>query len=302
MKRIAALLMILLLICAGCAKTPTVKIGVLEPLSGEYAAGGQLEYQGIQEALKAYPMLDDARVELVVADNLSTEEGARQAAKSLIDQGVQIVIGSWGSSLTQAAAETLSKKNIPMVTTTASKIENNSCFALELTVTQQVQALSCLIAEQGWTRIAMVSDRNSTYDMAMRQGFIDTVGKEKICAEAHGTTENLADCIAAMEQEQADVLFIPSMADAAAGTTELPILGGDVSTSESVYHPIYAKDGARSVGYDGYLVAMAVLGREPKEIEGRTGRLVFDGATVIRQTWQIQTSDGVREVSPIIAE
>ena len=133
MKRIAALLMILLLICAGCAKTPTVKIGVLEPLSGEYAAGGQLEYQGIQEALKAYPMLDDARVELVVADNLSTEEGARQAAKSLIDQGVQIVIGSWGSSLTQAAAETLSKKNMLLavfVTAAIVPIVNTGIFCL----------------------------------------------------------------------------------------------------------------------------------------------------------------------------
>ncbi len=302
MKRITALVLMMLFLCAGCAKAPTVKIGVLEPLSGEWAAGGQLEYQGIREAMEAYPMLGDARVELVVADNLSTEEGARQAAKSLADQGVQIVIGSWGSALSQAAAEVLTKKEIPMVTTTAGKIDNASCFSLELTVEQQVWALSCLIAEQGWTRVAVVSDRNNAYDMAMRQAFIDAGGKALICAEAHGTTEILADCVAAMEQEQADVLFIPSMADAATGMTELPILGGDVSTSEQVYYPIYAKDGARSVGYDGYLTALAILVGESKEIEGRTGRLLFDGATVTRQTWQIQTSDGIREVSPAIAE
>ncbi len=293
MKRITALLMILLLVCAGCAKTPTVKIGVLEPLSGEYAAGGQLEYQGIQEALKAYPMLDDARVELVVADNLSTEEGARQAAKSLFDQGVQIVIGSWGSSLSQAAAETLSKKNIPMVTTTAGKVEKGSCFALELTVNQQVQALAGVIAEQGWTRIAIVSDRNHAYDMAMRQAFIEAVGKENICAEAHGTVENLADCVAAMEREQAQVLFIPSMADVAAGMTELPILGGDVSTSETVYYPMYAPEGAKAVGYDGYLVALAVLKGEAKEIEGKTGLLIYDGIDITRKTWNLNQKNGV---------
>ncbi len=297
MKRIVALVLTLLLVCAGCAKKPTVKIGVLEPLSGEYAAAGQSEYLGIQEALEANPMLGDARVELVVADNLSTEDGAREAAKSLVDQGVQIVIGSWGSSLSQVAAEVLAKKQIPMVTTTAGKVDNVSCFSLELSIAQQAQALTALIAEQGWTRVAMVSDRNSSYDMAMRQAFIEPGGKESICAEAHGTTENLADCVAAMEQEQADVLFIPSMADAAAGMTELPILGGDISTSDAVYHPIYAEGGAKSVGYDGYLVALAIMGGEPKEIEGRTGRLRFDGTTVIRQTWQIQTLDGVKEIS-----
>lgn len=296
MKRLVALCMILLLVCAGCAKTPTIKIGVLEPLSGEYAAGGQLEYLGIQEAMRENPMLGDARVELVVADTLSTEEGARQAAKSLADQGVQIVIGSWGSALSAAAAEVLTKRQIPMVTTTAGKIENSSCFSLELSIDQQAVALIGVIAEQGWTRVAIVSDRNNAYDMAMRQALIDTGGKEIICAEAHGTAENLADCIAAMEQEQAQVLFIPSMADAAAAYTALPILGGDVCTATSVYRPIYAEDGAKSVGYDGYLVALAVLGGEAMEIDGRTGRLRFDGTSVTRQTWQMQTPDGVKEM------
>ena len=289
MKRIVALMLMLLLLCAGCVKKPTVKIGVLEPLSGEFAAGGQLEYQGIQEALEAYPMLGDARVELVVADNLSTEDGARETAKSLADQGVQIVIGSWGSSLSQAAAEVLIKKQIPMITTTAGKINNASCFSLELSIAQQTQALAALITEQGWTRVAMVSDRNNAYDMAMRQAFIEVGGKEIICAEAHGSTENLADCVAAMEQEQADVLFIPSMADAAAGMTELPILGGDVSTAEGVYYPMYAPEGAKAVGYDGYLTALAILGGEPKEIEGKTGLLVYDGTDMARKSWHIQT-------------
>ena len=291
MKRIVALCMILLLVCAGCAKTPTVKIGVLEPLSGEYAAAGQLEYQGIQEAKKAYPMLGDARVELVVADNFSTEDGARQAAKSLADQGVQIVIGSWGSLLSQAAAETLNKKNIPLVTTTSGKVENNSCFSLELTVSQQTQALADVIAEQGWTRIAIVSDRNNAYDMAMRQAFIETVGKERICAEAHGTVENLSDCVEAMEKEQAQVLFIPSMADAA--VSELPILGGDVCTADGVYYPMYAPEGAAAVGYDGYLVALAVLGGEAQEIEGKTGLLRYDGTAITRTTFHIHKKEGV---------
>lgn len=288
MKRMMALTLMLLLVCAGCAGKPTVKIGVLEPLSGEFAAGGQLEYQGIQEALETYPMLGDARVELVVSDNFSTEEGARQAANSLADQGVQIVIGSWGSTLSQVAAEVLTKKQIPVVTTTAGKIENGSCFSLELTIQQQVQALSGLIAEQGWTRVAIVSDRDNAYDMAMRQAFIDACGKEMICAEAHGTMENLADCIAAMEKEQAQVLFIPSMADGAVGLTGLPILGGDVSTSKQVYHLIYAKDGAKSVGYDSYLAALAILDGETKEIEGKTGLLVYDGTEITRKTWHVQ--------------
>jgi ABC-type branched-subunit amino acid transport system substrate-binding protein len=288
MKRFCAVLLILLLVCGGCAKTPTVKIGVIEPLTGEYAAGGQLEYQGILEAHKEKAQAAGMVVELVVADNQSTEEGARKAAKQLVDAGVSIVIGSWGSTLSAAAAPVFEKAKIPAVATTAVVYDNDSYFSLGLAEGWQGKALAAEAAERGWARVAVLYDPTSAYDIAIRNAFIEAAGKDRICAEAL-VEDNLADCVAAMEREQAQALLIPSLADEA--QTALPVLGGDLCESESVYHVIYG--GVANVGYDAYGVAVAML-EGATAYNGRTGCFAWDAA-LIRTEYLLQTPNGIEK-------
>ena len=288
MKRFCAVLLILLLVCGGCAKTPTVKIGVIEPLTGEYAAGGQLEYQGILEANKEKAQADGMAVELVVADNQSTEEGARKAAKQLVDAGVSIVIGSWGSTLSAAAAPVFEKAKIPAVATTAVVYDNDSYFSLGFTEAWQGKVLATEAAERGWARVAVIYDPTSAYDIAIRNAFIEAAGKDRICAEAL-FEENLTECVAAMEREQAQALLIPSLADQA--QTALPVLGGDLCESESVYHVIYG--GVADVGYDAYGVAVAMLEGATAH-NGRTGNFAWD-ATFTRTEYLLQTPNGIEK-------
>lgn len=288
MKRLWAGLLIALLLCGGCAKTPTVKIGVIEPLTGEYAAGGQLEYQGILEAYEEKAQAAGMTVELVLADNQSTEEGARKAAKQLVDAGVSIVIGSWGSTLSAAAAPILEKAKIPAVATTAVVYDNDSYFSLGFAEDWQGKVLAVEAEKNGWERVAVIYDPTSAYDIALRNAFIEAAGKERICAEAL-LEENLTECVAAMEQEQAQALLIPSRADEA--ETALPILGGDLCKSEAVYHAVYG--GIANVGYDAYGVAVAML-EGATSYAGRTGHFAWD-ATFTRTEYWIQTPNGIEK-------
>ena len=58
MKKILALVLVLLLAVSACAMAETVKIGVFEPLSGDSGAGGKQEVLGMQYANSQVPTVE----------------------------------------------------------------------------------------------------------------------------------------------------------------------------------------------------------------------------------------------------
>ena len=98
----------LLIVACGPGAPKTVKFGVFEPLTGANAGGGALEVEGIKLANELYPTVKigdkEYKIELVIADNKSDKVEAANAAQRLVDKDkVNIVLGSWGSSLSMAA-------------------------------------------------------------------------------------------------------------------------------------------------------------------------------------------------------
>ena len=127
MKRTAAVLLALAAL-AGCTKSQkqptTVKLGVFEPMTGANAAGGAMEVEGIKLANALYPTVkvggQEYKIELVVADNKSDKVEAANAAQRLVDQDkVNVVLGSWGSSLSMAAGPIVKGKQIPAIALSA---------------------------------------------------------------------------------------------------------------------------------------------------------------------------------------
>lgn len=126
-SKISALLLSTVLVTAGCAgggtTTPTeedaIKIGVFEPLTGDNAAGGQLELKGILLANKLYPEVLGKKIELVQADNKSDRVEAANAASALVNAKVSAVLGSWGSTLSIAGGPIFSNAKIPAIGTSA---------------------------------------------------------------------------------------------------------------------------------------------------------------------------------------
>ena len=129
MKKILALILALCMVFALCAcgssdsgakkDGDTVVIGVFEPLSGDNGAGGKQEVLGMQYANSVCPTVEIGgktyNVELVVSDNESSPEKAVSAASKLVSAGASIVLGSYGSSVAIAGADTFGDAGIPVI-------------------------------------------------------------------------------------------------------------------------------------------------------------------------------------------
>ncbi len=101
------------------AGNPVVKIGVFEPQSGDNGAGGKQEILGMQYANKQTPTVEIGGkvydVELVYADNASSNDKAPSAAQTLISSGVSVVLGSYGSGVSIAAGDTFLSAGVPAI-------------------------------------------------------------------------------------------------------------------------------------------------------------------------------------------
>ena len=127
MKKYLALALALLMVFALCAcggeggetAEKVIKIGVYEPQTGANGAGGKQEILGMQYANEKFPTVEIGgetyKVELVMADNESSNDKAVSAATKLIAEGVSVVLGSYGSGVSIAASDTFKEAGIPAI-------------------------------------------------------------------------------------------------------------------------------------------------------------------------------------------
>ncbi|MFN3327729.1 MAG: ABC transporter substrate-binding protein, partial [Fervidobacterium pennivorans] len=112
MRKILLVSLMLLAVVALSA----IRIGVFEPLTGAFAAGGQLTLKGIRLANEMYRTVLNQKVELIVLDNKTDKVEAANAVTRLIQvYNVSAIIGSYGSSLAIPGSEVANKMKVPMV-------------------------------------------------------------------------------------------------------------------------------------------------------------------------------------------
>ena len=113
MRKLLAALLVLSLVLpvialAEPATKGTIVIGVYEPASGDNGAGGKQETLGVRYAHTLQPTVELSdgvyEIKLVEADNQSSTDKAPTAAQDLVSQDAAIVLGSYGSSVSIAAA------------------------------------------------------------------------------------------------------------------------------------------------------------------------------------------------------
>ena len=103
-----ALLLVLLLPAAGCTSDPPdpVRVGAIYPLSGGQGMGGVDEYHGVQvaaELVNAEGGVGGRPVEIDQVD-VPEADAAPGAIRALADRGVELVLGSYGSTISSPAA------------------------------------------------------------------------------------------------------------------------------------------------------------------------------------------------------
>jgi branched-chain amino acid transport system substrate-binding protein len=130
MKRIALTAFVTLALVAAAtwsgvsAQGDTIKIGLIQPLSGSVAASGNYIRMGAEigrDWINAKGGVLGKKVELLIEDNKSDpKEAATAAEKLIVKDKVPVIVGAWGSSMTLAAMPKLEEYGVPMIVETSS--------------------------------------------------------------------------------------------------------------------------------------------------------------------------------------
>ena len=104
---------------SGDSGNKVVKIGVFEPQTGDNGAGGKQEILGMQYANYVQPTVsiggEEYQVKLEIVDNRTTAENGPSAAAELVNRGVSVVLGSYGSGVSMAGGAVFSEAGIPAI-------------------------------------------------------------------------------------------------------------------------------------------------------------------------------------------
>lgn len=124
----------------------TIKIGIYEPLSGQYKSQGKDEVAGIELAHELYPTVLGKNVELVYADNKSNMYDAETAIQELMTNSPSVILGSYGETLTLVASDYVKATNTPAITISSTNplitTNNGYYFSATYTETRQGDALA----------------------------------------------------------------------------------------------------------------------------------------------------------------
>lgn len=100
---------------AADTKAP-VRIGIWEPLTGAMAGGGAQDLEGYQIGNKLRPEVLGRPVDLVIVDNKSDKVEAANSMSRLVErEKVDVILGTWGSSLALAGIDISEKAGIPTI-------------------------------------------------------------------------------------------------------------------------------------------------------------------------------------------
>jgi branched-chain amino acid transport system substrate-binding protein len=199
-----------------------IKIGVLEPITGANAAGGEMEVEGIKLANELYPEVLGKKVDLVIVDNKSDKVEAANAATILVSkEKVNAVIGSWGSSFSIAAGPIFKDAGIPAV--------GASCTNPLVTLSNDYYSRVCFIDsfqgkimanyaynELGAKKIAIIQEISSDYSVGLvkyfEEAFVGFTGTgNSIISKVNYNTgdQDFTDQLTIIKELKPDAIFAP---------------------------------------------------------------------------------------------
>lgn len=123
MKKLVALMLILMLalplVAMGEEYAGTITIGIFEPASGDNGAGGKQETLGMYYANSLVNTVElggkTYKVELTEVDNQTSADKAPAAAQTLVSRNVNVVLGTYGSGASMAAAPIFETAGLPAI-------------------------------------------------------------------------------------------------------------------------------------------------------------------------------------------
>ncbi|MBR0307543.1 MAG: ABC transporter substrate-binding protein [Mogibacterium sp.] len=239
----------------------TIKIGVFEPASGDNGAGGKQETLGIQYANSIQPTVEiggtEYNVELAIVDNESDNSKAVTAAQNLVSQNVSIVLGSYGSGVSIAAADVFADAGMPAIGVTCTNpqvtADCEQYFRICFLDPFQGTVLANYAYENGMRKAYCLSKLGDDYSVGLVNYFVEAfkgLGGEVVEEQFPDKNSDFTSYVANAKKNDCDVFFSPVSTEAAALIIDqaeaqslgMPILAGDTWDSNVITDAAKGKD------------------------------------------------------------
>ncbi|MEG0751864.1 MAG: ABC transporter substrate-binding protein [Oscillospiraceae bacterium] len=231
---------------AGSGSSDVIKIGIFEPLTGANAAGGELEVRGIELANEMFPEVLGKKVVLVKADNKSdTVEAATAAARLVESEKVDVVLGSWGSSLAMAGGDAFKNSETPAIGTSCTNknvtLGNDYYFRVcFIDPFQGVIMANYATKNLNATKIGIIYEVSNDYAVGLRDAFVKALEKNggEVVAEGMYNTgdQDFSSQLLTVMAQKPQAIFAPGNYTESAlvmkqarelGYNDVVFLGGD---------------------------------------------------------------------------
>ena len=252
MRKVLLAVFMCLFVASGALAADVIKIGFYNCLTGQNAFGGQLELEGTQLAHKEIPEVLGQKIELVIVDNKSDKVEAANAVTRLIERDkVNVIIGTYGSSLAMAGGEVAENAGIPVMGTSCTnplvtegkKYYFRACFIDPL---QGSGAATYAVKNLGFKKAALLTDIANDYAVGLsaffKQAFEklggEIVSEMKYQSGDQDFTAQLTEIIS----KGPDIVFLPAyfaegaivLKQARELGAKFPFMGGDAMDNPEI--------------------------------------------------------------------
>jgi len=196
-----------------------VKVGLILPLT--QGAGQSAVGQSMRNAAElALSEAGSSDITLLVKDDRSTPEGARESTRAAIGEGAELILGPLFAGDVRAAAEVAHGAGKPVIAySTDMSVTTKGVYLLSFLVESYVDRIVDYAASRGKKSIAVLAPENDYANVALG-ALQQAAAKHDIRVAAieryrPGAAKEAASKIAAL-RDQIDTLFIPEQASAMA--------------------------------------------------------------------------------------
>lgn len=268
MKKIIAFVLVTVMLAAclvacgdGKGGDKVLKIGIFEPASGANGAGGKQESLGIKYANSVQPTVEidgeTYKVELVEVDNQSADDKASTAASELVNKGVSVVLGSYGSSVSIAASPVFKEAGIPAIGITCTNTQvtegNRHYFRICFLDPFQGAVLANYAWDQGIRTAYTLAELGNAYDLGLASSFktaFEKLGGKVIADNFPANQADFTSYITNAKSSGAEAIFSPTSISYAQLIIEavatqnagIPIYAGDTWDSNVILDAAKGKD------------------------------------------------------------
>ena len=190
MKRfmhVLAVALVATMLISSAAFADTIKIGLQAPLTGKYASEG-LDMKNLVDILAAKVNAEGGvngkQIEVIAEDDAFDPKTAALAAQRLTTSGVVAVIGTYGSSITEAAQDIYDEEDVIQIATGSTMVRLTEKGLANFFRTcprddSQGAAAADVLKERGYKRIAILHD-NSSYAKGLADETLKRLPKENV--------------------------------------------------------------------------------------------------------------------------